>query len=140
MPTLPSHQGLGPYPLDGVVAVVEIVQIRVELPVGVIPSPDVLGHEDVAVLGPEAGGLGERLRHVVVRSPAEDDGKGARLTPGKVDVGREVDAVPHGYLDIVPGLNLGIEKDASGHLSSSTEKLSRQGLYPIFPRSNLMHS
>ena len=96
-PHLARGPGLGGGPLDGVVAIVEVVPEGVELAPGGVASPGVLDDHHIAL----PGGF-ERVQHIpreghglIVGCPLQQD----RAWPWPlwaVDVGIQSGAVPHG--------------------------------------------
>ena len=87
------------YPLDGVVAVVSLVYVRLPRAVGVVAAAAVLHDAGVSCLDESLGPLDVALLLLVVDRPDEEHGKGS--FPGRrVDVGGQQDAVPHGNLDV----------------------------------------
>jgi hypothetical protein len=91
--------GLRPAPVESVPSVVDFGVPRVPLAVGVVPSAAVLNDVDVTPPGEVHGPLHVPIAAVAVGGPLQDDGPLALLV-GQVDVGGQLDAVPHGDPDV----------------------------------------
>ena len=99
-----GHPAIGPRlprdPVDQVASILRVVVPRIEDPLGVVAAAHVHGH-----VGIPPRDVGPRLVHrvvavVVVRGEREHSGLAPRVRR-PIQVRRQHDPVPHGYLDIV---------------------------------------
>ena len=97
--------GLRPAPVETVPSVVDLVGPGVPLAVRVVPPAAVLNHVGVTPAGEVPGPVHVEVSAVVVGGPFQDD-RPLPLLGGKVDVGRQLDAVPHGNPDVDPDRHL----------------------------------
>jgi hypothetical protein len=114
-------------PFDRIVAVVELVDPRVENAIGVVTASHILGHINVAVLGVEDPFIYQVLSGVVIRCTEKNHRSRNIFFLRMVYISREMDAIPHRDFEIISDLYRSGQKGAVNHYTISChQRYSRQ--------------